>query len=394
MSSDGEPRPSPRCLLIVRLGAMGDVIHTLPAAATLRHAFPDAQIGWIVEERWAELLCAKGAARSGPRSPSRPLVDFVHVVNTKSWRKAPLSAETRRQLSAALTGVREQKYELAIDFQGAIKSALLARLSDAGTVFGSQQPRESPAKIFYARQIETAGTNVVEQYQSLAQAVIREVAPPPSSGNYRLRTDVQPDGDSNTSVGTGPRARSVEQGSTFDFPHDPAAESALSDKLQNIGGRLVILNPGAGWGAKQWPAERYGEVARSLAENGFAAIVNYGPGEEELADAAARVSGGVARPLSCSLAELIALTRRASLFVGGDTGPLHLATALGIPVLAIFGPTDPARNGPYGGKSIVLRNPTSQTSLSHTSAPDPGLMQITTEEVVSAARRLLEIPDA
>jgi heptosyltransferase-1 len=373
---------------------MGDVIHTLPAAATLRRAFPDAQIGWVVEERWAELLCAKGTARSGPRSPSRPFVDFVHVVNTKSWRKAPLSTETRRQLSAALSEVRERKYEVAIDFQGAIKSALLARLSDAGTVFGAQQPRESPAKIFYARRIETAGTHVVEQYESLAQAVMREFAPAASRSNPSLGAGVQAREGSKNRVGTGAHARPVEQSSTFALPHDPAAETALSDKLQNIGERFVILNPGAGWGAKQWPAERYGEVARALAQHGFATIVNFGPGEEELADAAARASGGVARPLRCSLAELVALTRRASLFIGGDTGPLHLATALGIPVVAIFGPTDPSRNGPYGGKSIVLRNPASQTSLSHTSAPDPGLMQIRAEDVLSAARRLLEHPDA
>ncbi len=380
MSADGEPRPAPRSLLIVRLGAMGDVIHTLPAAATLRHAFPEAQIGWAVEERWAELLCAKSAAPSGPRSPSRPLVDLVHVVNTKSWRKSPLAAETRHQLSAALTEVREQKYELAIDFQGAIKSALLARFSGAETVFGMHRPREGPAKIFYARQVEAEGTHVIEQYASLAQRVIREFASAVSC--------------SDPHVGTGAHTLPVELGSTFEFPRDPVAESSAREKLQNIGERFVILNPGAGWAAKQWPAERYGEVARALAAQGLCAIVNFGPGEEELADAAQRASGGIARPVSCSLAELIALTRRASLFIGGDTGPLHLAAALGIPVVAIFGPTDPNRNGPYGGRNIVLRNPASKTSLSHTGTPDPGLLQITAEEVVAAARRLLENSDA
>ncbi len=380
MTTGPTPRRPPRSLLIVRLGAMGDVVHTIPAAGTLRRAFPDAQIGWMVEERWAELLCAKAAARSGPKSPSRPLVDFVHVVNTKSWRRSPLSAETRRQLSGALTEVREQKYELAIDFQGAIKSALLARLSAAGTVFGMQRPREAPAKMLYARQVEATGTHIIEQYESLAQAVIRESATAVSCSHPDLEKGVH--------------ARPVERSSTLDLPRDEAAESAVSAKLQGVSERFVILNPGAGWRAKQWPAEHYGEVARALTAHGFAAIVNFGPGEEELANAAERASGGVARPIRCSLAELIALTRRASLFIGGDTGPLHLATALGVPIVAIFGPTDPNRNGPYGVSNIVLRNPASPTSLSHTSTPDPGLLQITTEEVLSAVRRLLEIPHA
>ncbi len=161
---------------------------------------------------------------------------------------------------------------------------------------------------------------------------------------------------------------------------------------------FAILTPGAGWGAKQWPAERYGAVANALAADGMTPLINYGPGEEALAQEVQVASGGKAHLISCSVAELIALTRRARFFVGGDTGPLHLAAALHIPVVAIFGPTDPARNGPYGAnsgtQSVVLRNPASQTSLSHTAAADPGLLQITADEVISSARRLLENPHA
>jgi heptosyltransferase-1 len=152
---------------------------------------------------------------------------------------------------------------------------------------------------------------------------------------------------------------------------------------------LALINPGAGWGAKQWPAERYGEVARVLASDGMIPLINFGPGEEELANQVVAASGSKAVAISCSLGELIALTRRARLFIGGDTGPLHLAAALQVPVVAIFGPTDPARNGPYGTKSIVLRDPASRTSLSHTSAPDPGLLRITADAVIAAARTLL-----
>jgi heptosyltransferase I len=384
VSAGGNP---PKSLLVVRLGAMGDVIHTMYAVALLRNAFPETQIGWVIEERWAELLCSKGTPLWGARSTARPLVDFVHVVNTKAWRKSPLASGTRQQLSVALKEIRDQEYDLAVDFQGAIKSALLARLCGAAIVIGMDRPREFPARVFYSLRVQTRGAHVIEQYCSIAKEVL---------------------GDRNRQASLGwthstPSLRSVAQGrlnedahpsmsipSSLAFPLDDAAGQVVSRKLNNGGFPIIVVNPGAGWGAKEWPAERYGEVSRELAKEGAEVLVNYGPGEEQLASAVRDSSGGAAHPVTCSIAELIALTRRASLFIGGDTGPLHLATAMGIPVVAIFGPTDPARNGPYSDKSVVLRNPASRTSLSHTSQPDPGLLQITPDEVLAAARKLLE----
>jgi heptosyltransferase-1 len=352
----------PESLLIVRLGAMGDIIHTLPAVTALRDALPNARIGWIVEKRWAELLCARDSPRFGPRSPSRPLVDCVHAVNTKAWRKSLLSRGTQRQISSALREVRDLKYEPAVDLQGALKSAVIARCSGARTIIGLDHPRETPARILYSRRVATTKTHVVEQYHALAEAVTGNTLSVPA----------------------------------VEFPHDNQAEADITKKVVGLGGakEFAIINPGAGWGAKQWPPERYGAVAGALAADGLLPLINCGPGEDGLAQAALAASKGTAQSISCSIAELIALTRRARLFLGGDTGPLHLAAALQIPVVALFGPTDPARNGPYGTKSVVLRNPASQTSLSHSSEPDPGLLQITADEVISAARRLLEIPHA
>src|SRR5271154_3309939 len=143
----------PRKLLIVRLGSMGDIIHTLPAATALRRAFPEASIGWLVEERWAELLCTLPEPRSGPRSPRRPLIDRIHTVNTKTWRRSLLSTQTWEQIAAGLSELRAQRYEVAVDFQGAIRSALLARWSGAPTVYGVRQPRENVAGMFYTRQV-------------------------------------------------------------------------------------------------------------------------------------------------------------------------------------------------------------------------------------------------
>jgi heptosyltransferase-1 len=348
----------PESLLVVRLGAMGDIIHTLPALTALRNAFPNARVGWIVEERWAQLLCAQNSPRSGPCSPARPLVDFVHVVNTKAWRKSLLSRETQRQISSALREVRALKYEIAVDFQGALKSAFVARCSGARTVFGLDHPRETPARILYSRRIATTKLHVIEQYHSLAEGVAGKPLPVP----------------------------------VIELPCDGQAEADITRKLLELNKErpFVIITPATGWGAKQWPPERYGAVANALATDGLIPLVNCGPGEELLAQAVLAASNGKAHLISCSLAELIALTRRARLFIGGDTGPLHLAAALQVPVVALFGPTDPARNGPYGTKTVVLRNPASRTSLSHTSAPDPGLLLITADEVTASARRLLE----
>jgi heptosyltransferase-1 len=248
------------------------------------------------------------------------------------------------------------KYQVAIDLQGAIRSALLARWSGAPLIYGARQARESPATLFYTRQEITRGTHVIEQNLSIAEAV----------AGRRLVPDHS------------------------ELPRDPAAEQTIEERVAEAGARdFAIINPGAGWGAKRWPADRYGAVARALACCGLKSIVNYGPGEDQLAHEAEASSGGAAKALAFSITELIALTRRAKLFVGGDTGPLHLAAALGVPVVAIFGPTDPARNGPYGTPNIVLRNPSSHTSHSRRGQPDEGMLEITVESVVDAARHLL-----
>ena len=350
----------PEQILIVRLGSMGDIIHTLPAVGALRRTFPSAQIGWIVEERWAELLCAPTCARSGPRSPQRPLVDRLHLVNTKAWRKSWTSAETWHQIVVAISHLRGSRYPIAIDFQGAVRSALIARYSGAAIIYGGAPPRENVASMFCTRQVLTQGAHVVEQNLSLAAAV----------AHWKL--DFCP----------------------VEFPQDAAAERKCEEQLREWGiGDFVLLNPGAGWGAKQWPAERYGEVARGLAQYGITSLVNFGPGEEVLAKATEATAGGAARLVSCPITELIALTRRARLFIGGDTGPLHLAAALQIPVVAIFGPTNPERNGPYGTRSIVLRSPSSETSHARRAQPDPGLLEITSGEALHAVRELLRTND-
>lgn len=345
-------------ILIVRLSAMGDVIHTLPAAQALRDAFPKAMIGWIIEERWADLLCAPGTPRRGPRSAQRPLVDWVHTVNLVGWRRSLFSLNTAEQIARVWNDVRSVKYDVAVDLQGAIRSAVLARWSGARVIYGSAQPREAPASMWYTHPVIPRGRHVIEQNLSIAEAVIgHELAVPP-----------------------------------VEFPKDSVAAARIADQIP--AGKFAIVNPGAGWGAKRWPAERYGKVARALELSSVQSIINFGPGEEELAREAQAASAGAAKALRFTISELIALTRRASLFIGGDTGPLHLAAALGVPVAAIFGPTDPARNGPYGTRSVVLRNSASETSHARRAQPDEAMMEISVDAVVDAARQLLAAESA
>jgi heptosyltransferase-1 len=361
-SASGTPRFD--SLLIVRLSAMGDIIHTLPAATALRQAFPQATLGWLIEERWTELLCTLRYPRSGQRSPQRPLVDRVHSVNTSEWRHAPLSFNTWQQMAVGLSQLRGIHYDAVIDFQGAVRSALLARWSGAPIVYGSAQPRENAASMFYTRSVLPNGTHVVEQALALAGAII----PTPTIPTRMAEPQVE-------------------------FPADQDAEKKIAGLTADVND-FAILNPGAGWGAKRWPAERYGQVAKELAKDGLCSLVNYGPGEEELAVAVEAAGEGAARKISCSVSELIALTRRARLLIGGDTGPMHLAAALTIPVVAIFGPTNPARNGPFGTQSIVLRSASSMTDHTRHREPEQGLLEITVSEVIAATRKLLQSPIA
>ena len=232
--------------------------------------------------------------------------------------------------------VRAMKYDIALDLQGAIRSALAARLSGAKTRVGPAEPREGPARLFYTRPVAAQGAHVIEHALSLASAVAGE--------DLTYEPPV--------------------------FPQDPATESWADRFHSSIEWKpLAIVNPGAGWGAKCWPVESYGAVAKALSDRGMAVVVNHGPEEETLAQAVRDSSSGTAHPMKCSVGELIALTRRASLFVGGDTGPMHLAAALGVPVVALFGPTRPERNGPYATRSIVLRSRDSLDNSSHTQRP-------------------------
>ncbi|MGA7339838.1 MAG: glycosyltransferase family 9 protein, partial [Terracidiphilus sp.] len=217
-------------------------------------------------------------------------------------------------------------------------------------------PRERAARWLFNERVVTQGAHVIEQDVELAAQIAGDELTPAAPL----------------------------------LPVDPAAEQWCDELLRSGGTRQVaLINPGAGWGAKRWPVERYAAVARGLMARGLRVLVNAGPGEEPMADVIVKEASGAAIPLATSLSQLIALTRRIALCVAGDTGPLHLACALGRPVVGIYGPTDPSRNGPYGTRFKVLRSPESRRDHSRRAEPEAGLLTITPEDVLKAAGELL-----
>lgn len=343
-------------LLVVRLGAMGDILHALPALTALRLAHPEWVIDWVVEPMWRSLLSAEGSTGRDTGNPQalQPLVDRLHIAPSKQWRKSPLSGETRREIGALHRALRGEHYDAVLDFQGALRSAVIGRLAKSRRFIGEARPRERVASLLFTERVHTHGIHIIEQDLELACALAGDDL-----------AAVQPL-----------------------LPVDPAAEAWASELLGSAE-PAILINPGAGWGAKRWPIERYGDVARALLNRGFRVLVNAGPGEVLLANEIMQRTGGGATSLLCSVEQLIAVTRRIRLAIAGDTGPLHLACALGRPVVGIYGPTDPSRNGPYGVPFRVLRSPESRRDHARREAPEAGLLTITSEEVLQAAEELL-----
>lgn len=332
---------------------MGDILHALPAVTALRQAHPQWIIDWVVDPRWLPLL----AAEPNPETPAahQPLVDHIHLAPTRHWRRTPLSRATFQQIAALRRDLRDAGYHAVLDLQGAIRSAVVARFAASARVIGEAEPRERPARFFFTETVMTRGAHVIEQDMELASAVAGdELQPMPPL-----------------------------------LPLDPAAEAWADALLPPSSPPAVLINPGAGWGAKRWPVERYAQVAAALVDRGLRVFANAGPGEERLAAAIEAGTGGAATPLACTLAELIALTRRIRLAIAGDTGPLHLACTLGRPVVGIYGPTDPSRNGPFGVPFRVLRSPLSRRDHARHAAPEAGLLTIQPADVLHAADELL-----
>jgi len=327
--------------VIVRLSSIGDVVHTLPTLAALRNG--GWEVGWVVEPASRVLL------------EGNPVLDQVVAA---PGAKAFKWTEAR----SAVRALRRRRYDVALEFQGLWKSAGWARLAGAGRVIGYARPwRREPASAL----------------------LLGERAELPAGIDHVI--------DKNLAL---LRPLGIEAVGLREFPLPPSPEAAarVDRSVKEMDGDVALLNPAGGWASKLWPAERFGEVAMGLRELGLRSIVTWGPGEQSLADRVVAASDGVAeRSFPTTLLDYVELARRARLVVAADTGPLHLACAVGTPVVALFGPTDPERNGPFAAADVVVRRtPPCAPCYSRTCPRHAGVMaEIPAAEVLAAAERRL-----
>jgi heptosyltransferase-1 len=342
----------------MRIGAMGDVLHAMPAVAALRVRHPEWFIGWAIEPRWSGLLQIAGdfddLSQGVGRFAGKAMVDRWYSVPASEWGKRPLGRETLSEVFALRRVLQGEEFDVCVDMQGALKSAMVGNMASATVLAGFDRPRERVARWFYRQRVAATSRHVVDQGCELLGAAVGESL---RAGRVTLPMDAE----------------------------DERWANGLVD-----GERFCLISPGAGWGAKIWPAERYGAVAAALGRAGVTTLVNTSMVEFGEADRVAEASEGCARAAKCSVGQLIALVRRAAVVIAGDTGPLHLAAALERPLVGIYGPTDPARNGPYGaGRARVLRDAESVTSHKRVGQAEAGMLRIGVEEVVQAAMEML-----
>jgi lipopolysaccharide heptosyltransferase I len=340
-------------VLLVRLGALGDIVHAIPVAAALRRAMPDARIDWLVSAKHREILDLV------------PVIDHRLVVNGKGEAGGALG------LLNAVRELRRSRYDIAIDLQGLLKSAAVARASGAARVVGftKRYLREPLARLFYSDAHDPGGggiyspsdtRHVVQVNLSILETLGVRPGPPefPLAGN------------------------------------DPRTDATVSRMLAATGGAYALLNPGAAWPNKRWPPTRLAKVASALATGrGLKSVILWGPGEEALAQQVVAESNGasVLAPAT-TIADVVGLARAATLMISGDTGPTHIGAAVGTPIVGLYGPTRPERNGPWLPEDItVSRAAICQCHhLRRCKLDTMCLLDIQVDEVLRAAERRLD----
>ena len=296
----------PSRILLVRTSALGDIVHALPVLTALRRHLPHATLGWVVESSMAPLL------------EGHPDLDEVLVVSLRRWRRQLHRPGTWREMLDFFTRLERFAPELVLDLMGNHKAGVLAALTLADRRVGVARAfrREPSSSIWINEPVTPRGEHSVDRALATLSALDLPIEPADFGGDKLLREE---------------------------------APEAL-DRLANSGERRVLIQPGAGWGNKRYPPESFGQVAGLLhREIGLRSWVAAGPAEETLAEEVTAASDGSAEVLVAPTLDFLATCLRHScLVIGGDTGPVHLAHALGTPVLCLMGPTAPATNGPYG----------------------------------------------
>ncbi|HEX8029742.1 MAG TPA: lipopolysaccharide heptosyltransferase I [Vicinamibacterales bacterium] len=339
-------------ILIVRLSALGDIVHALPVLAAITRAMPAASVDWLVEENYASILSIASGLR-------RRVIVRAH----RSFETADsVSFGGLRGYWQAASFLRSQQYDAALDLQGLIKSAVWARASGAARVIGFDVSslREPQAGALYTETVRPPdASHVIEKNRSILAAL-----------------NINP--------------------GVMELPMAPTASAETLAAIGSAGGarRYIVLNPGAAWPNKRWPPERFGALAVALhADTGLRSLVTWGPSERGLADAVVAASAGTASAApATSVADLAILMRDAALVVSGDTGPLHIAAAMGTPLVGLYGPTWPERNGPWDPGDVVISR--AKVCVCHHKRQclrgAPCINEITLQDVVTASERRID----
>ncbi len=299
---------APKRILVVKFGSLGDIVHCLPSVSQLLHHFPDAEIDWLIERKNKIVVDMSGLG-----------VRLVPI-DTYQWRYSP-GIGSAKEILDFVWALRTDGYDCTIDFQGLLKSAFVGYLSAAPVRIGWERDflKESVSRFFYTEVVKPRRVHIIDQQMELLKPL-----------------GISPDW--NTPV---PLEASA------------SARDTISRKLGDARD-FVLINPGANWMTKRWDPERFGQLAARLMHEGLPVALTWGPGEDDLAHRIEAVAGPDILKISSTLPELVALCERARLFVGGDTGPMHFAAAVGVPVVAIFGPSSSDRNGPFRREDIVV----------------------------------------
>ncbi len=304
--------------LVIRLSSIGDIVHALPAVAALGETFPQAEIHWVVETRYAGLV------------EGNPFVHRLIRLDTLGWRKNLTSGRTIESIARGVAALRQAEYESAVDFQGLYKSAVIAWVSRSRERLGfaEQWLREPAAGVFYTQRVAPRKSmHVIEINMTLVERL----------GAHRV----------------------AREGWQFPLPRTDTDDQYVEQQMASSGANdFMVINPGGGWKTKCWAPENYTELIRRLAGEFSGDILLTGSAEEEplIGEIIGKAESPRVKHFPSTITQFIALVRRAKLFLGGDTGPLHLAAAVRTPVVALYGPTDPARNGPFSAADITLWN--------------------------------------
>jgi heptosyltransferase-1 len=308
--------------LIVKLSALGDIIHALPVLGYLHTVSPGIEIDWIVEENNRELL------------EGNPLIKQLHLTRTKKWRKNLFAAETRKEIADLRMLLKQREYDLAFDIQGNIKSGIVTWLSGAGKRYGFDRhgAREFPNLFFTNNQVPLRKIDFHITSRSLRVVSI------PFGKDYQgmiLKTDIAT------------------------RPEDDAAAEAFLATLSD--GLVFLFHPGTTWQTKLWYEAGWIELGKRILERFPDATILLSSGNEAERSVVERISSGVgknARPLpKLPIKTFAAFLKKVDLVIGGDTGPIHMAAAVGTPTVSFYRVTDAKRNGPLGSNHVHVQSP-------------------------------------